>query len=112
MRRRWLAGYELRTLAARRCSKNPRCAARHDHRSDSDYYTQPGNLFRLMDATAKERLINNIVGSLGNGVPKRIKELQIQHFYRADPAYGTGEAKGLGLDINSLVAQKQASAAD
>ena len=39
--------------------------ARHDHRSDSDYYTQPGNLFRLMPADAKQRLIGNIVGSLG-----------------------------------------------
>jgi catalase len=85
---------------------------RHDHRSDSDYYSQPGDLFRLMDAGAKQRLIDNIVGSLGNGVPKRIQELQIQHFYKADPAYGTGVAKGLGLDINAVVAKKQASAAD
>jgi len=85
--------------------------ARHDHRSDSDYYTQPGNLFRLMPADAKERLIKNIVGSLGQ-TPRRIQELQIQHFYKADPAYGTGVAKGLGLDINAVVTQKQASAAD
>src|SRR6266403_304416 len=86
--------------------------ARHDHRSDSDYYTQPGNLFRLMPADAKQRLIDNIVSSLGNGVPQRIQELQIQHFYKADPAYGTGVAKGLGLNIESIVAKKQASAAD
>jgi catalase len=85
---------------------------RHNHRNDSDYYSQPGDLFRLMDAGAKQRLIDNIVGSLGNGVPKRIQELQIQHFYKADPAYGTGVAKGLGLDINAVVAKKQASAAD
>jgi len=85
---------------------------RHNHRNDSDYYSQPGDLFRLMDAGAKQRLIDNIVGSLGNGVPKRIQELQIQHFYKADPAYGTGVAKGLGLDINAVVAKKHASAAD
>jgi catalase len=71
---------------------------RHDHRSDTDYYTQPGNLFRLMDAGAKERLIHNIVGSLSQ-VPKYIQELQVQHFYKADPAYGTGVAKGLGLKV-------------
>ena len=52
--------------------------ARHDHRSDADYYSQPGNLFRLMPADAKQRLIDNIVSSLGNGVPQRIQELQIQ----------------------------------
>jgi catalase len=86
--------------------------ARHDHRADSDYYSQPGNLFRLMDAGAKARLIGNIVGSLGSGVPPRIQELQILHFYKADPAYGTGVAKGLGLNIDTIVEKKQASAAD
>jgi catalase len=86
--------------------------ARHDHRTDGDYYTQPGNLFRLLSADAKQRLIDNIVASLGNGVPKRIQELQIQHFYKAHPGYGTGVAKGLGLNIESIVAKKQANAAD
>ena len=53
--------------------------ARHDHRSDADYYSQPGNLFRLMPVDAKQRLIDNIVSEgLGNGVPQRIQELQIQ----------------------------------
>jgi catalase len=86
--------------------------ARHDHRSDADYYSQPGNLFRLMPAEAKQRLIDNIVSSLGNGVPKRIQELQIQQFYKADPAYGGGVAKGLGLNIEAIIAKKQATAAD
>ena len=86
--------------------------ARHDHRSDADYYSQPGNLFRLMPADAKQRLIDNIVSSLGNGVPQRIQELQIQHFHKADAAYGDGVAKGLGLNIDTIIAKKQASAAD
>jgi catalase len=83
--------------------------ARHDHRSDSDYYTQPGNLFRLMPADAKERLISNIVGSM-KSVPRRIQELQIQHF-KADPAYGTGVTKGLGLDVDAIVGNKTATSA-
>ena len=37
------------------------------------------------------------------GIPQRIQTLQIQHFYKADPAYGTGVAKGLGLDIEDIV---------
>jgi catalase len=78
---------------------------RHDHRVDEDYYTQPGNLFRLMAADAKERLIDNIVTSM-RSVPQRIQELQIQHFYKADPAYGTGVAKGLGLQIEKIMAHK------
>jgi catalase len=84
--------------------------ARHDHRTDSDYYTQPGNLFRLMTADAKERLIGNIVGSLKQ-TPQRIQELQVQHFYKADPAYGTGVAKGLGLDVEAVVGKKMATSA-
>jgi catalase len=64
---------------------------------------EPGDLFRLMPADAKDRLMGNIVGSLSNA-PKQIQELQVQHFYKADPAYGTGVAKGLGLDINAVLA--------
>ena len=63
-----------------------------------------------MPADAKERLISNIVGSLGQ-TPKRIQELQVQHFYKADPAYGSGVAKGLGLDINAIVVRTQATVA-
>ncbi len=76
---------------------------RHNHRDENDYYTQPGNLYRLMPKDAQQRLINNIVGSLKN-VPQRIQELQVQHFYKADAAYGTGVAKGLGLDIAKIAA--------
>jgi catalase len=83
---------------------------RHNHRLDSDYYSQPGNLFRLMTADAKQRLIGNIVASMSS-VPRRIQELQIQHFYKADPAYGTGVAKGLGLQIEQIVSRKQETAA-
>jgi len=57
---------------------------RHNHRLDSDYYTQPGNLFRLMTKDAQERLIGNIVGSISNA-PREIQERQIRHFYKADP---------------------------
>ena len=74
---------------------------RHNHRDESDYYTQPGNLFRLMPVDAKQRLISNIVGNLSQA-PKRIQELQVTHFYKADPAYGEGVAKGLGLDTSKL----------
>jgi catalase len=85
---------------------------RHNHRLDSDYYTQPGDLFRLMTPDARERLVGNIVGSI-RGAPKRIQELQVQHFYKADPAYGTGVAKGLGLNAEEIMGRaKQVTAAD
>jgi catalase len=41
-------------------------------------------------------LIGNIAASLKN-VPQRIQELQVQHFFQADPAYGAGVANALGL---------------
>jgi len=69
---------------------------RHNHRLDADYYTQPGNLFRLMNANARQRLIGNIAASLKNA-PRRIQELQVQHFFQADPAYGVGVANALDL---------------
>ena len=71
-------------------------ADRYDHRLETDYYTQAGNLFRLMDAAAQQRLIDNIVGAM-QGVPREIQQRQIEHFSKADPAYGVGVAKGLGI---------------
>ncbi len=79
--------------------------ARHDHRADGDYYTQPGNLFRLMTAAERERLIGNIVAAMGT-VPRRIQELQIQHFLKADPAYGAGVAQGLGIELGKIAGAK------
>ena len=52
---------------------------RHNHRLDEDYYTQPGDLFRLITPDARERLIDNIVANMKT-VPQRIQELQIRHF--------------------------------
>jgi len=79
---------------------------RHEHRVDSDYYTQPGNLFRLLKRDARERLISNIVASMKT-VSRRIQELQIRHFYKADPAYGTGVAEGLGFKIEEVMADER-----
>lgn len=75
---------------------------RHNHRSDEDYYTQPGNLFRLMKPDARDRLIGNIIASM-RSVPQRIQELQVKHFYKADPNYGAGVAQGLGLNIDQVL---------
>ena len=65
-------------------------------RGVDDDYIQPGNLYRLMPPDEQQRLIENIVGSLKK-VPKEIQERMVQHFYKADKAYGEGVARGLGL---------------
>ena len=75
---------------------------RHNHRLDTDYYTQPGNLFRLIRPAERERLIGNIVASMKT-VPRSIQRRQIQHFTKADPAYGAGVARGLGWNIEDVV---------
>lgn len=74
---------------------------RHNHRLDTDYYTQPGNLFRLMSPAERERLIGNIVASMKT-VPGSIQQRQLQQFMKADLAYGAGVASGLGLTIEDV----------
>lgn len=79
-------------------------ADRYDHRAGNDDYTQAGNLFRLMPPEERARLIGNIVRAM-HGVPREIQLRQIRHFYRADPAYGEGVAKGLGIETAAIEAE-------
>jgi len=71
-------------------------ADRYDHRAGNDDYTQAGNLFRLMSADQKQQLFGNIAAAM-NGVPEEIIRRQLAHFSKADPAYGEGVAKALGI---------------
>ncbi len=73
-------------------------ADRYDHRAGNDDYTQAGDLFRLMTEAQQAVLMDNVVASMG-GVPEAILRRQIEHFTRADPAYGRGVAARLGLEI-------------
>ena len=72
-------------------------ADRYNHRDGNDDYTQAGDLYRLMDDDAKQRLIDNIVGAM-QGVAREIQVRQLGHFMKADPAYGERIAKGLEID--------------
>ncbi len=76
-------------------------ADRYDHRDGNDDYAQPGNLFRLMSAEQKRQLFSNIAEAMA-GVPERIKARQLAHFYQADPAYGSGVAALLDLDMQAI----------
>jgi catalase len=71
-------------------------ADRYDHRAGNDDYSQPGALFRLMSPAQREQLFDNIAAAM-TGVPEFIQLRQIGHFLKADPAYGEGVAKRLGL---------------
>jgi catalase len=65
---------------------------------DDDYYSQPGLLFRLMTAEQKQALFENTARAMGDA-PKEIKVRHIGNCAKADPAYGEGVAKALGLSI-------------
>jgi catalase len=73
-------------------------ADRYDHREDTDYYSHAGALFRLMNDEQKALLINNIAGTLA-GVSEDVIRRQLQYFFKADPAYGEGVAKALGINL-------------
>jgi catalase len=80
---------------------------RWDHREhDGDYYSQAGNLFRLMPADAQQRLFSNIASTLGQ-VETRIQDLQINHFYKCDPKYGEGVAKAIGRKLEEIVKKEE-----
>jgi catalase len=76
-------------------------AARYSHRDGNDDYTQAGNLFRLLLPDQRMRLIDNVVDAM-RGVPGDIQMRQLMHFVSADPAYGAGVAKGLGVELSSV----------
>lgn len=70
---------------------------------ENDHYTQPGNLYRLMEPEQKQHLVNNIVGAMsGIDGPKRLEIInrQLCHWFRADPSLGMGVAQGLGISID------------
>ncbi|HML22278.1 MAG TPA: catalase [Aggregatilinea sp.] len=77
-------------------------ADRYNHRDGADDYTQPGMLFRLMSADQKTQLFCNLAEAMA-GVPERIIARQLVHFYKADPDYGRGVAREVGLDMERFV---------
>jgi catalase len=73
-------------------------AAQWDHKEDDDYYSQPGNLFRLMSAEQRQSLFNNTAAAVG-GAQQFIQIRHIRNCYKADPGYGMGVANALGLSM-------------
>jgi catalase len=64
---------------------------------DDDYYTQPGDLFRLMSPAQRQVLFDNTARAMKD-VPDFIKRRHIDNCAKADPGYGAGVAKALGLE--------------
>jgi catalase len=78
-------------------------AADHwNHREDNDdYYSQPGKLFRMMNPEQKKVLCENTGRAMGDA-PKEVKVRHIGNCFKADPAYGEGVAKALGIPMSEV----------
>jgi len=75
---------------------------RYDFRKDdSDYYTQPGLLFRAMTNDQKQVLFYNTARNMGDST-LQIKHRHIYNCYQADPDYGKGVAKAMNIDIDDV----------
>jgi len=69
---------------------------------DTDYFSQAGDLYRLMSEEERTRLVGNIVSGLKEAGKEDIQVLATRSFYKADPEYGTRIADGLGLSIDKI----------
>ncbi|CDM25802.1 Catalase [Castellaniella defragrans 65Phen] len=70
-------------------------AADHwNHREDTDYFSQPGALFRLMTPEQQQALFDNTARAIA-GVTPDVQALHIEHCTQADPAYGAGVAAAI-----------------
>lgn len=71
----------------------------YNHRdSDSDYYSQPGDLYRLLTAVEQDRLTSNVAESM-QGVPQEIQRRAIDNFLKADKGCGQAIATKLGVKL-------------
>jgi catalase len=68
---------------------------------DDDYYTQPGKLFRLMSPAQQQVLFENTARAMGDA-PREVKIRHIGNCLKADPAYGKGVAKALGIPLSEV----------
>ena len=77
-------------------------AADHwNHREDTDYYSQPGALFRLMSPEQQQVLFDNTARNIAD-VPREIQIRHIGNCLKADPAYGAGVAKALSIPLGDV----------
>jgi catalase len=75
-----------------------------NHREDKDYYSQPGDLFRLIPKDEQQRLMQNVAEAM-DGVPDNIRLRAVARFYQADKDCGIGIAKNLKLDEKAVLAE-------
>jgi catalase len=65
-----------------------------NHRTDDDYYSQPGALFRSMTPAQQQTLFNNTARAM-RGTSEAVQATHIDNCAKADTAYGAGVAEAL-----------------
>jgi catalase len=71
-------------------------AGRYEHRAGTDDDTQAGHRCRLWPADGQPRVFGHLAASMPGG-PRVIVDRPLEQFSTADPVYGEGVAKALGL---------------
>ncbi|HCN14297.1 MAG TPA: catalase, partial [Alistipes sp.] len=75
----------------------------YDERAyDDDYYTQPGKLWRLMTPEDQQATCENTARAMGDA-KLFVKQRHVRNCYRADPAYGEGVARALGISLDEAL---------
>jgi catalase len=69
-------------------------AGHSDHRSDDDYFSQVGALFRVMDSQRRQVLFENTARAM-QGVTLDVRQRHIDNCSKADAEYGAGVAAAL-----------------
>ena len=69
---------------------------------DDDYYTQPGKLWRLMSSKDQTLTCENTARAMGDAA-LYVKQRHIRNCYNADPEYGKGVAKALGISFEEAL---------
>jgi catalase len=69
-------------------------AKRWNHRADADYYSQPGDLFRLMTPAQQQALFENTARAIKGATPPVVAR-HIANCTKADSAYGAGIAEAI-----------------
>ncbi len=73
---------------------------------DTDYFTQPGDLFRLMTREQQQLLFDNTSRAMGDA-ELFIKQRHVRNCYHADNEYGKGVAKALMISLEESVISKK-----
>lgn len=76
-------------------------AYNYDHRADNDYYSQPGDLYRLVSQEEREHIHSNVAGAIQD-IPETIKIRAIARFYQADKNCGEGIARKAGIALDKI----------